>query len=314
MTTHRPSPALRVVALLLSCAVGLCAAVTAGGCGGKQDGSAGGRPGAGGKSRAGGPAAGRLHTFAGVDFVLIPPGEFTMGSPESEPGRRPSEQQCRVTLTRAYYLALDEVTQALWATVMDTVPARTRDDALPVESVSWHDAIRFCNALSERAGLQPAYLIDGLEVAWDRDADGFRLPTEAEWERACRAGAVSPFHTGACLTDAQANYNALGPLPGCPEGGFRNALLPVGSFPPNAWGLRDMHGNVAEWCWDWYEPFAAGPAVDPAGPAEGHHRALRGGDAAATADRCRCAARGATFPVHQMPNVGLRLARNGPRS
>ena len=199
-----------------------------------------------------------------MELVLVPAGSFVMGSPPGETGREPIEVAHEVRLSRAFYLGRHEVTQAQWHRLLGTRPSWFGDcgDGCPVERVSFHDAQRFVSRLSESSG------------------ERFRLPTEAEWEYACRAGGTTPFHTGENLTSEQANYDARGPYPGFPAGEFRGRPSPVGSFPPNAWGLHDMHGNVWEWCADFYSPTAYGagaPRTDPAGPATGKTHVARGG-------------------------------------
>jgi formylglycine-generating enzyme required for sulfatase activity len=246
------------------------------------------------------------------DLVRVPAGEFTMGSPLGEAGALDDEVPHPVRLTRPFALGRTEVTQSLWASVMGADPSYYHGcPECPVESVSWYDCVRFCNALSAREGLTPAYAIDDTVVTWERPANGYRLPTEAEWEYACRAGAAGPFPGGACLSADEANVNGYEPLPGCPEGLNRGEPVAVASFPPNAWGLHDMHGNVHEWCWDRHAPYATrAVAVDPVGPERGALRCLRGGGWDCGAARCRTAKRLALAPQDANDRVGLRLARN----
>ncbi|MDP6462243.1 MAG: protein kinase, partial [Gemmatimonadota bacterium] len=153
----------------------------------------------------------RVERDMDLVFVEIPAGSFTMGSASGESGRGGDEKQHQVTLTRGFSMSATEVTQAQWESVMGSNPSRFKGGALPVEKVSWFDAVKFCNALSEGAGLQAAYQIRGESVEWDRDANGYRLPTEAEWEYACRAGTETAFSTGACLSTDQANYDGNHP-------------------------------------------------------------------------------------------------------
>ncbi|QTA82859.1 Sulfatase-modifying factor enzyme domain-containing protein [Desulfonema limicola] len=172
-----------------------------------------------------------------MKFVYIRPGEFMMGSPKDEPERSDDEVLHKVILTKGFYMQTTPVTQAQWKAVMGSNPSRFKDggDNCPVENVSWDDAQDFIKALNKTAGKQK-----------------YRLPTEAEWEYACRAGTKTPFYTGRCLGTDQANYDGNNPLKGCPKGIYRKKTTPVGSFPSNPWGLYDMHGNVWEWCQDWY--------------------------------------------------------------
>ncbi|MBI4603831.1 MAG: SUMF1/EgtB/PvdO family nonheme iron enzyme, partial [Planctomycetes bacterium] len=182
----------------------------------------------------------------GMKLVLIPPGEYLMGSPPGEEGRDGDESQHRVKITRPFYLGVTEVTQAQWRAVMKTDPSHFKGDKLPVEQISWEDAKAFCQKLSEREGKK------------------YRLPTEAEWEYACRAGTTTPYYTGLTIGGEHANYDG-------------ERTRPVSRFSANAWGLYDMHGNVFEWCQDWFGPYPPGDVVDPDGPASGNSRVLRGG-------------------------------------
>ncbi len=187
------------------------------------------------------------------EMALIPSGTFIMGSPESEYKRNITETQHEVTISKPFYMGKYEVTQAEWKSVMRSNPSYHEGDDLPVEQVSWYDALEYCNKRSKNEGLPPVYKINGNNVKWDRGSNGYRLPTEAEWEYACRAGTTTPFNTGYNITTDQANYDGDYPYNGNAKGIYRGKTTPVGSFPPNAWGLYDMHGNVYEWCWDWYD-------------------------------------------------------------
>jgi len=249
--------------------------------------------------------------------AYVPAGHFDMGSPANELGRDADEALHRVTLSRGFFLGRHEVTQLEYAEVMGQQPSYHRSDRGPVEQVSFFDAIAYCNARSLREGLTPAYAIDGQDIAWDTDADGWRLPTEAEWEGACRAGSVTAL--------------AGGPLTvfGCELGFFIDQFglycgndledddntgpFPVGQFRHNAWGFHDMHGNVSEWCWDWYQAdLGADAVVDPAGPATGATRVLRGGAWTSQAQHCRSASRAYLTPGNANWAVGFRVARNAP--
>ncbi|MEN8007815.1 MAG: formylglycine-generating enzyme family protein [Candidatus Krumholzibacteriota bacterium] len=230
-------------------------------------------------------------------MILIPPGTFLMGSPESEPGRADHELQHKVTLTRAFWLGKTEVTQRQWKAVMGNNPAKIKGEDHPVEKVSWYDCVNFCNKLSALEGLTPAYQILGESVTWDQSADGYRLPTEAEWEYACRAGTTGPF---AGDLDEMAIYS---------KNSVRKTRA-VGTRKANPWGFHDMHGNVAEWCWDRYErDYGADWVIDPTGPAEGDFRIERGGNWHFNAMGCRSASRGTDKSVTRRNRVGFRLAR-----
>jgi formylglycine-generating enzyme required for sulfatase activity len=254
------------------------------------------------------------------DFVLVKGGTFTMGSPASEPERGTDETQHHVTVGE-FYIAKSSVTQREYSQLMGknmsefkANPPDSSGDNLPVENVTWFDAVRFCNALSTRDGLTPAYTISGETVTWNRSANGYRLPTEAEWEYACRAGTTTPFNTGNNITDREANcYNNYGynnNSSGRVTGGYRGRTATVNSYAANSWGLFDMHGNVADWCWDWYGEYGANAQTNPAGAAAGTLRVSRGGGWNDFPKHIRSAYRAATPPGNGSFNLGFRLARN----
>ncbi|MDR2484037.1 MAG: formylglycine-generating enzyme family protein [Treponema sp.] len=167
----------------------------------------------------------------------------------------------------SFYMGRYEVTQAEYLEVTGADPSYFSGGGLPVETVDWYDAVAYCNARSLREGLTPAYRVNRAGVEWDRGANGYRLPTEAEWEYACRAGTITPFNTGNTITADQANYSASGV----------RAPVAAGSFAPNGWGLYDMHGNLAEWCWNRYHGTPAA-GLDPTGPdTNTTYRVIRGG-------------------------------------
>jgi formylglycine-generating enzyme required for sulfatase activity len=233
----------------------------------------------------------------GIEMILVAPGTFMMGSPPSEPERDDHELQHQVTLSRGFWLGKNEVTQRQWQAVMGNNPSKLKGEDFPVEKVNWYDCVIFCNALSELEGLTPAYRISGESVTWIGSADGYRLPTEAEWEYACRAGTTGPF---AGDLDEMAIY-AL-------NSGRKTRS--VGTRKPNSWGFHDMHGNVLEWVWDRYmRDYGASWVFDPTGPDEGLYRIERGGSWHYNPRGCRSASRATDIPGARSNSVGFRLSR-----
>jgi formylglycine-generating enzyme required for sulfatase activity len=246
-------------------------------------------------------AAREITNSIGMKLVLIPAGTFTLGSPSSEPGRSYDEgPQHRVEVRQPFYLGAFEVTQEQYARVMGNVPSEPgkkskngKDEGtrnFPVEYVTWHEAANFCARLSDlpeetKAGRR------------------YYLPTEAQWEYACRGGAPAyrAFHVGDSLSPLQANYDE--------QVGRARA---VGSYPANCFGLYDMHGNVAEWCSDWYDAnyYAQSPRVGPQGPSGGIYlgRVRRGGSYSAGASSCRSASRSSGRPSERISGQGFRVA------
>jgi formylglycine-generating enzyme required for sulfatase activity len=266
------------------------------------------------------PHTAALFADAPESLVFIRGGDFIMGSPPDEPGRFDNERQHTVTIS-PFYLGSHEVTQKEWQDLMGKSLRQTAEengwdlygegDNYPVYYVSWNDAVEYCNALSLRNGLEPAYSSRGKRVIWNKSANGYRLPTEAEWEYACRAGTATPFSTGKNITAAQANYDGEHPYNNNPRGRFRETAVEVESFPPNPWGLYDMHGNVCEWCWDWYEDsYSDWPQTDPQGASSGSARVFRGGSWINYGRYLRSSYRNRNYPVFQDRRVGFRLARN----
>ncbi|MDR3343665.1 MAG: SUMF1/EgtB/PvdO family nonheme iron enzyme [Treponema sp.] len=245
-------------------------------------------------------------------FVRIQGGTFMMGSAASEAGRNDDDEgpQHRVTVG-SFYMGKHEVTQREYAALMGTNPSRFKGDNLPVERVSWYDAVEYCNARSRTEGLTLGYTISGSGnnrmVTWNRNANGYRLPTEAEWEYACRAGTTTPFSTGSTITTNQANYNGNYPYNGNVKGTYREKMTAVDSFAANAWGLYDMHGNVWEWCWDWYGNYGGGAQTDPMGASSGSYRVVRGGSWNANGRYLRSAYRNYHTPSNRSHTLGFRL-------
>ena len=236
------------------------------------------------------------------NMVLIPGGSFMMGSPAFEPGRHHDESPQHEVTISPFYMGIYPVTQAEYAEIMSVNDSNFTGKDLPVETVSWYEAVEYCNWLSLKEGLTIAYEIEEKNVSWNRGATGYRLPTEAEWEYACRAGTTTPYNTGNNITTEQANYN--GKI-------FFNtdATSPVGSFAANPWGLYDMHGNVWEWCWDWFGNYPSAAQTDPVGASSGANRVIRGGSWGNSAQGLRSAYRNSNDPAYRSGHIGFRLAR-----
>jgi formylglycine-generating enzyme required for sulfatase activity len=232
-----------------------------------------------------------------MGFVKIAGGTFMMGSPSSEPNRESNETQHQVTLS-SFYMGKHEITQKEWVEVMGSNPSRFKGDNLPVEQVSWFVAVNYCNKRSIKEGLPPAYTVSGTNVTWNQSANGYRLPTEAEWEYACRAGTTTSYSSGESV-DSVGWYDSN-------SGGRTH---PVGMKQANGWGLYDMHGNVWEWCWDWYGSYASGNQTDPMGSSSGSSRVTRGESWGGSGQTMRSALRGSYAPLGRPDNLGFRLVR-----
>jgi formylglycine-generating enzyme required for sulfatase activity len=217
-----------------------------------------------------------------------------MGSPTSEAKRKDDEFQHRVVITQPFWMGKYEVTQAQWVSVMGGNPSIFNDcPTCPVEYVSWHDCQEFIRKLNAKG--------DGITYA---------LPTEAQWEYACRANTTTPFSFGSTITPSQVNYDGNYPYENAANGLFRQKTVPVGSLnSPNAWGLHDMHGNVEEWCADWYDAnyYGSGQTNDPKGPERGNFRVGRGGSWYSDAWYCRSACRHSSHPDYRFNCVGVRV-------
>jgi len=235
-----------------------------------------------------------------IFLARVEPCTAWMGSRADAPDAAADEFLHRVRLTRPFLIAATPVTQAQWMALMHENPAWAKGDELPVESVSWYDAVLFCNRLSEALGLRPAYDASGSELRFDLDAPGFRLPTEAEWETSARAG-KSHLYAGSSDVDTVAWY----------WGNTGGLTQPVGRKKPNEVGLYDMSGNVAEWVWDLYGPYSTeSESTDPTGAEEGEIRACRGGSAFNLPADLRVTARCAQVrPDERYHFLGFRLAR-----
>lgn len=259
-----------------------------------------------------------LENSIGMRFVLIPPGKFMMGSrdpaaevarrcfmPNAQPGWFTDEHpRHEVTLTDAFYMAVHEVTQGSYEAVTypkadektkkitDEYPDEFKGADRPVVNVSWGHAEQFCKALGAREAEQGRH---------------YSLPTEAQWEYACRAGSSAPFAFGETISTDQANYNGDYLYGDGGKGKNRGKPLPVGSLAANAWGLYDMHGNVNEWCADHYGDYAAAAQIDPQGPEKGRYRVLRGGSWRSYPGACRCSVRLMNTARETSYHIGFRV-------
>ncbi len=260
-------------------------------------------------------AADRIVTNSlGMKLAFIPNGTFLMGSPADEEDREPDEQRHEVEITRPFYLGVHEVAQDEYEKVMGTNPsafspagkqkakvAGMDTRRFPVEEVSWSDAVEFCRKLSELPEEKRAGRV-------------YRLPTEAEWEYACRAGTTTAFAYGSSLAPTQANFDGTLPSGGAAKGPYRERPTDVASHEPNAFGLYNMHGNVWEWCLDPYGDYAPGPQKDPEGPPNGDRRVMRGGSWHCAGKRCRAAVREHDARDSRYENVGFRVALSAARA
>ena len=213
-----------------------------------------------------------------LELAPIPAGTFMMGSPETEQWRNKDEVQHQVTISKPFYLGIYPVTQEQYQAVMGANRSRFKGGNLPVERVNWNDAMEFCQKLSGKTGRK------------------VRLPTEAEWEYACRSGTKTAFNVGDALELDQANFTWE-----------KKRTTPMGSYPANAFGLFDMHGNVWEWCSDRYGDYPKEAAIDPQGPRNGAYRVLRGGSWRHVASDCRSARRRRGLPDSRYDDDGFRV-------
>jgi formylglycine-generating enzyme required for sulfatase activity len=248
----------------------------------------------------------------GMRLTPIPAGKFTMGSPATEPEREQQESQHEVVITRPFYMGVCEVTQGQMIAVIGNdrkySPFFDKDRGggpdHPIENIEWQAAVEFCAKLSALPAEKSA-------------GRTYRLPTEAEWEYACRAGTTTAYHCGDSLSSTQANFNGVEPFSGAAKGPYLKKTVKVGSYPPNAFGLYDMHGNVAEFCADWYSKdyYAKSPVEDPPGPPEGAssddfgntYLVVRGGCWLDDARACRSAYRYRAMSTNRYPQNGFRV-------
>jgi formylglycine-generating enzyme required for sulfatase activity len=272
---------------------------------------------------------GTITSSTGIVMVSIPAGTFTMGSPANEPDRGDDETQHSVTLS-AFSMSKYQVTQEQYQAVMGSNPsffssnffssnpqAGETQGKRPVEMVSWYDALVFCNRLSIKEGLSPAYSIGGKTdpTAWGTvptssnatwnaveivaGSTGYRLPTEAQWEYACRAGTTTAYNTGDTISDDTGWYSS----------NSGDMTHEVGKKSVNTWGLHDMHGNVLEWCWDWYGDYPSEAQKNPMGASSGPGRVFRGGSWGNAAKILRSAIRRGAYPGYRLGSIGFRLVR-----
>jgi sulfatase modifying factor 1 len=248
-----------------------------------------------------GSKPGDEREVAGLKLCWCPPGKFIMGSPPTEPERRPDEDQVEVTLTRGFWMAKYETTQAQWKRIAGKLPADPTAelpaaDNLPIGNVNFAEVETFCRKLTELA-----HSTDDLPTAWE-----FRLPTEAQWEYACRAGTTTATSFGNKLSSKQANFKGK-PYNGAETGPSLGRAAPVGSYPANPWGLHDMHGNIFEWCRDWYHAKLPG-GIDPdLSTAPARSRVRRGGAWTDDGWPCRSAFRLRFEPERRYDHIGFRV-------
>jgi formylglycine-generating enzyme required for sulfatase activity len=238
------------------------------------------------------------QTALPADFIFVQGGAFQMGSANGEIDERPVHS---VTVN-SFYMGKYEVTQKEWVETMGSNPSNFKGDTLPVEMVSWHDVLEYCNKRSMREKLTPAYQGSGDSVTCDVSASGYRLPTEAEWEYAARGGASNVYlaysYSGSNNTDDVAWFSH----------NSNDRTHPVGTKQPNNLGIYDMSGNVWEWCWDWYGNYLRGSHTNPMGAASGSYRVLRGGSWYSFVQSVTH--RDVNIPTRRASNYGFRLVRH----
>ena len=275
------------------------------------------------KLRTAGGAQNHILGSANADFadfmemVLLPAGSFTMGSPSGEAYRFEDEGPQHTVTLNGFYMGKYPVTQEQYQAVTGTNPSGIKTTAaaenaakLPVEMVTWYDAVEFCNKLSQLEGFTPVYTISGrtpasgypvigATVTANFGNNGYRLPTEAQWEYTCRAGTGTAYNTGASINNNTGWYTA----------NSSSNTHEVGKKPANTWGLHDMHGNVWEWCWDWFGNYSSTAQTNPTGASSGITRVNRGGSWYSLAQGLRSACRNGDLPSSQFANLGFRVVR-----
>lgn len=229
------------------------------------------------------------------EMVQIEGGNFQMGSEDGKINEKPVHS---VTVS-SFFIGRYPVTQKEWMVIMESNPSHFKGDNKPIENVSWYEAVEFCNKLSEKEGFIPVYAINGTNVSCNWQANGYRLPTEAEWEYAARGGNQSKGYT----YSGSKNLNEVGWYNNNSDSETKN----IGFKSPNQLGVYDMSGNVAEWCWDWYEEYNCS-SLNPHGASEGHCRVIRGGNYSSYDFYCRITRRSSSSPNNRSDVIGIRLA------
>jgi formylglycine-generating enzyme required for sulfatase activity len=236
-----------------------------------------------------------------ISLGWVEPGEFLMGSPENEQYRRHWENQHKVTITQGFWMGTHEVTQKDWVEMGMENKSYFKGEQRPVGKVSWEDAVAFCEKLNHKFAINKT-LPEGYL---------FRLPTEAEWEFCCRAGTTTASAFGDAMSSEQANFDGRSPLGNAPKGVNRKQPMPVGSYPPNAWGFYDMHGNMWEWCMDPWQNLPTGSMHNPlplASVADSRYRVAKGGSWYVKGWECRSTSRSALKPsIRYNTGIGLRV-------
>ena len=257
-------------------------------------------------------------TQLGVEEVLVQGGTFRMGSNylvgkgDWENTIAESETPIHTVTLESYYISKYEVNQFLYKKIMETNPSYRKGDELPVVSVTWYDAVTFCNLLSEKKNLQEVYSINGTQVTMDITQNGYRLPTEAEWEYAARSRGRDDREWSGTNTKSKlgkyAWYSINSYFKGKNHPNY--GINKVGTKYSNDIGIFDMSGNVWEWCWDWHNDYSINDQTNPIGPQSGDYRVIRGGGWSNIERQCRTACRPAHPPSSSMESISFRFARN----